>query len=220
MRAVLWDLDGTLVDSEATHDVSLLDVLRAAGHDWPEDVGPLLVGISMAETHALLVDRVGLALDYDTFVARRQDAYLARAPGIGWRAGAREALAWVEAAGLAWDIVSNSDRVLVDANLRAAGLLRPHLVSVSRNDVRQGKPDAEPYLRAAFLLGIDPVDCVVVEDSPTGAAAGIAAGMTVLAWPEPHRGDLRFPAGVRHAEPHDLLATLRQLQRASATAAA
>lgn len=91
---------------------------------------------------------------------------------------------------------------------------------MSRNDVRQGKPDAEPYLRAAFLLGIAPVDCVVVEDSPTGAAAGIAAGMTVLAWPEPHLGDLRFPAGVRLAGPHDLLARLRHHQRASATSEA
>jgi len=108
-------------------------------------------------------------------------------------------------------IVSNSDRMLVDANLRAAGLQVPGLVSVARNDVRFGKPRPEPYLRAAWLLGVDPSDCIVVEDSVPGARAGLAAGMTVIGWPEPHRGDLVFPPEALAADPGDLAATLRPL---------
>ncbi len=73
--------------------------------------------------------------------------------------------------------MSNSDRAIVDVQLRLAGLSRPGLVTVSRNDVRTGKPDPEGYLRAAYLLNTAPAECLVVEDSLSGAAAGLAAGM-------------------------------------------
>jgi HAD superfamily hydrolase (TIGR01509 family) len=82
-----------------------------------------------------------------------------------------------EAQGLAQAVVSNSDRAIVDANLREVGLTRPGQVTISRNDVRQGKPSPEGYLRAAWLLGVDPTEALVIEDSASGAAAGLAAGM-------------------------------------------
>ncbi|TIV56214.1 MAG: HAD family phosphatase, partial [Mesorhizobium sp.] len=71
---------------------------------------------------------------------------------------------------------SNSDRLIVDANLSAVGLVYPGMHTVSRNDVRQGKPHGEPFLRAAYLAGVDPADAVAVDDSVTGAMAGLAAG--------------------------------------------
>jgi beta-phosphoglucomutase-like phosphatase (HAD superfamily) len=80
--------------------------------------------------------------------------------------------------------VSNSDRLVVDANLRMVGLFYPGMKTISRNDVREGKPHAEPFLRAAWLAGVDPADAVVVEDSVTGATAGLAAGMRTIFWPE------------------------------------
>jgi beta-phosphoglucomutase-like phosphatase (HAD superfamily) len=80
--------------------------------------------------------------------------------------------------------VSNSDRLIVDANLRAVGIVEPGMKTVSRNDVREGKPDGEPFLRAAWLTGIDPADTVVMEDSVTGSRAGLAAGMRTIFWPE------------------------------------
>ena len=81
-------------------------------------------------------------------------------------------------------VVSNSDRLIVDANLRAVGIVEPGLKTVSRNDVREGKPDPEPFLRAAWLTGVDPADTFVMEDSYTGASAGLAAGMKTIFWPE------------------------------------
>jgi beta-phosphoglucomutase-like phosphatase (HAD superfamily) len=80
--------------------------------------------------------------------------------------------------------VSNSDRLIIDANLCAVGLVEPGLKSVSRNDVREGKPHPEPFLRAAWLTGVEPAETFVMEDSFTGATAGIAAGMKTIFWPE------------------------------------
>ncbi len=85
---------------------------------------------------------------------------------------------------MAQAVVSNSDRLVVDANLRTVGLAHAGMKTVSRNDVREGKPHAEPFLRAAWLAGVDPGRAVVVEDSFTGALAGLAAGMRTLYWPE------------------------------------
>ena len=73
---------------------------------------------------------------------------------------------------------------MVQANLAAAGLDSPGRVSVARNDVRAGKPDPEAYLRAAWLLEAAPGDCIVVEESQTGARAGVVAGMRTLFWPQ------------------------------------
>jgi len=90
----------------------------------------------------------------------------------------------LKARGVVQAIVSNSDRMVVDINLRAVGIHQAAMKTISRNDVRLGKPDPEPYLRAAFLTGIDPADTVVMEDSVTGATAGVAAGMRTIFWPQ------------------------------------
>ncbi len=86
--------------------------------------------------------------------------------------------------GVVQAVVSNSDRLIVDANLGAVGIVEPGFKTVSRNDVAEGKPHPEPFLRAAWLTGIDPADTVVMEDSFTGARAGLAAGMRTIFWPE------------------------------------
>jgi HAD superfamily hydrolase (TIGR01509 family) len=110
------------------------------------------------------------------------------------RPGALEVYRAAKRAGLAQGIVSNSVRMLLEANLRALGLEEPHLVTVSANDVRHGKPSPEPYERAAWLLRVAPDEAVVVEDSPTGARAALAANMRVLAWPLDDAGAALFPA--------------------------
>jgi HAD superfamily hydrolase (TIGR01509 family) len=90
----------------------------------------------------------------------------------------------LRALGVQQAVVSNSDRVIVDANLSAVGLIYPGMRTISRNDVREGKPHPEPFLRAAWLAGVDPADAVAVDDSVTGATSGLAAGMRTIFWPE------------------------------------
>lgn len=183
-RVVLWDLDGTLVDSEPLHEETLLMSLAAEGITPPPDLHQLVVGMPARLIHETFSARYGLAMPFDDWRRWRSHAYLERAARLQPRAGALEVFRELQAIGVPQAVVSNSERLIVDVNLRAIGLMEPDLVSVSRNDVRQGKPDPEPYMRAAWLLGFEGAAITVVEDSPTGAFAGIAAGYRTLLWPQ------------------------------------
>ncbi|MBB3320005.1 MULTISPECIES: HAD family phosphatase [unclassified Rhizobium] len=207
-RAVLFDMDGTLVDSEPLHFDAMSRAVTAMGYVLPEEFANVLTGMSGADCHALLQQTIGFKPSLSEYTGAKYRSYLEAAPTLHRRRGADAALALLADNSVPFAIVSNSDRMIVDANLRAVGLQSPGLISVSRSDVRRGKPDPEPFLRAAYLLGIDPADCIVVEDSIPGATAGHAAGMMVIGWPEPHRDDLVFPEDTIVAAPHDLAATL------------
>jgi HAD superfamily hydrolase (TIGR01509 family) len=193
-RAVLWDIDGTLLLSEPFHFRSIRATAADYGIELPESFHLDMVGRSAEETYLLIVERYGLAEEFGVWVQRKYRRYVELAPSIPSRPGALEAYRALHAARVPQALVSNSDRIVVDANIAAMGLFQPRLVSVTINDVREGKPQPEPYLRAAHLLGVEPAGCVVVEDSPTGARSGLAAGMRVLAWPEDPA--LAFPAEV------------------------
>jgi HAD superfamily hydrolase (TIGR01509 family) len=207
-RAVLFDMDGTLVDSEPMHFDAMRKALGDMGYEVPVGVARLITGMTGADCHALLQRTVDFKPSLSSYIEAKYAAYLQMAPSLLRREGIDEALAYLTQMGVPFAIVSNSDRMLVDANLRAVGLSRPGLISVSRNDVCHGKPDPEPFLRAAYLLDVDPADCIVVEDSIPGARAGHAAGMTVIGWPEPHREDLIFPNGTVLAQSLDLTSSL------------
>ncbi len=215
-RAVLFDMDGTLVDSEPLHYETLLEAIAAFSGVVPDNFENRVTGTTIADCHAMLRNETGFTADLDAFVKAKYAAYVSGAIRLKLRPGATEVLAYLDKAGIPYAIVSNSDRMLMDANLRAVGLQRPDFISVSRNDVREGKPSAEPYLRGAYLLGVEPSQCIVVEDSVPGAHSGLAAGMTVIGWPEPHRTDLIFPNGVLIADPENLLSSLQPLLSAVA----
>jgi beta-phosphoglucomutase-like phosphatase (HAD superfamily) len=210
-RAVLFDMDGTLVDSEGLHFDAMADALRVMGYSLPDGFGERITGMSGADCHALLQETIGFKPSLGEYTAGKYRSYLAGAPKLKRRTGVDGALSLLSRSQITIAVVSNSDRMLVDANLRAAGLQVPGLVSVSRNDVLHGKPDPESYLRAAHLLGVEPQGCIVVEDSIPGAMAGLAAGMAVIGWPEPHRSDIAFPDRVTVADPYDLTSTLDQM---------
>lgn len=207
--AVLFDLDGTLAVSEETHQRAIDDVLRALGIEKPAGFDQQVMGLSMRATFEALRQQTTLALSYTQLSAAKHRAFLARIDELHWRAGAREAMQAAQDSGHQIAVVTNSDRIVLDASLRALGISRPDLITVSRNDVREGKPEPEPYLRAAWLLRRHAEHCVVVEDSHAGASAGLRAGMRVIGWPQAATGRMQFPEGVCRADSHALWPALK-----------
>jgi len=171
--AVLSDLDGVLVDSGA--QIERTWRAFAARHLLdPERV----IAEAQGRRSADLIRLVAPHLDAEAEAAtiEREEIELAD-DGLRPLPGARELVEWVPADRFA--IVTSGSRALAVARLRAAGIPVPEVL-VTAEQVQEGKPDPAGYLRAAALLGVDPADCVVLEDAPAGVEAGLAAGMTVV----------------------------------------
>ncbi|MGQ9370982.1 HAD family hydrolase [Azospirillum sp. ST 5-10] len=195
LQAILWDIDGTLLDSEPWHYRCTVDVCRDHGYELSDEEFAAALGIGFPEFFARLDAARPMPLSFAAWVGAITDRYVAVLARVAPREGAFALVEAFAARGLRQVCVSNSGRRVVDANLgaiaRAMGR-QPFEFSVSRDDVANGKPDPEPYLLAAARLGIAPGACAVIEDSPTGARAAKAAGMLTVAWPQ-HAG-LAFEA--------------------------
>ena len=185
LRAVLFDMDGLLVDSEPLWFVVEREVAERIGAPWGEADQEALIGGSLERTVSYLLAKAdGAATAGRADVARWLVDGMARlvlARGLPLQPGGARLLAALDAVGMPCALVTASSRVIMDAVLKVTGL--SFGVTVCAEDVRRGKPDPEPYLRAAGLLGVPPSGCVVLEDSPTGIAAARAAGCPVIAVP-------------------------------------
>lgn len=180
--AALWDFDGTLVDTEPIWIAAEYELIGGLGGEWSDEHAHQLVGNSLLESGAYIARTIGRPdLDPAWIVNQlltQVVTYIQNNP-IPWRPGALELLESFRQAGIPCALVSASYRSLLDA---AIGLLPPgsFVLSVAGDEVTNGKPHPESYLRAAERLGVDPRDCVVFEDSPPGAASGNAAGALVI----------------------------------------
>jgi HAD superfamily hydrolase (TIGR01509 family) len=178
-------MDGLLVDTEPLWTLAEIELAAVLGGSWDDRIKALVVGTRLDVAVPAILRYYGLE-DTPAQVAetsawlldRMVQLYGAAAPLLP---GAAALLAAVAAEGVPQALVSSSYRVLVDAVL-AQGL-GPFALSVAGDEVVHGKPHPEPYLRAAALLGVDPRGCLVLEDSPSGVAAGEAAGCAVVAVP-------------------------------------
>jgi HAD superfamily hydrolase (TIGR01509 family) len=192
--AVLWDLDGTLVDGERLWEIAHREVARGLGGTLGAWALRRLVGADLETSVAVLLAETGHAATPE-LAARTREQLLAAvaalyAGGVTWMPGAHDALHAVRAAGIPTALVTNTTRRVADLALDAMG--REHFdVTVCADEVASGKPSPEPYLRAAALLGVDPARCVAVEDSPDGALAARRAGAAVLIVP----GAVPVPGG-------------------------
>jgi sugar-phosphatase len=175
--AVLFDMDGTLVDSDAAverawaawaeaYDADL-DAVLAIAHGSPAQrtVRRMLPDLDDAELEEAA--RRQLEPQYDDLA------------DVGAAPGAHDLLAFLDRRGTPWAVVTSADRRLASARLGAAGIAAPVLVTFE--DISRGKPDPEGFLVAAERLGVDPRQCLVVEDAQPGVDAGHAAGASVAA---------------------------------------
>lgn len=208
--AVLWDMDGTIVDTEPLWMGAEEALVRRHGGTWTDDDSLSLVGSDLLEAAAYIRERGAIPMTPEQIVAHLLGEVLAGiGRGIAWQPGVFELLTELRALGVPQALVTMSYRELADAVVaRLPGGLFGAVVT--GDEVTNGKPHPEPYLTAARALGADPAGCVVIEDSPRGAAAGLAAGARVLsvpnavaAVPEPGLVVIDSLAGVEAA---DLLA--------------
>jgi HAD superfamily hydrolase (TIGR01509 family) len=178
--AVLWDLDGTLVDSEHYWDEATFALVAEHGTGWSQSHSDNLIGNALLTSARYIRRHGGVDLPPEVIVERLVDGVVERlAREITWRPGARELLAELNRLGVPCALVTMSYRRLADAVL-AALPEGSFAAVVAGDDVTHGKPHPEPYLTAAARLGVDPADCVAIEDSPTGLASAEAAGVPAL----------------------------------------
>ena len=185
MDAVLWDMDGVLVDSEPLWTVAEVELAAALGGTWNAEIKAAVVGTRLEVAVPTVLRFFGVpdtaeqvAETSQWLLARMVELFQADLPVLP---GTVELLAALRDEGVPMALVSSSYRVLVDAVLDQG--VGPFSLSIAGDEVQHGKPHPEPYLTAAQRLGVDPARCVVLEDSPSGVAAGEAAGCAVVAVP-------------------------------------
>lgn len=181
--AVLWDMDGTLVDSEHHWFASEKKLAAAHNYEWTDSDGHALIGSSLYDSSRIIRDKIGATLDTEAIVQHLTDSVVEHLKNdLQWRPGALEILTELRKKKIKTALVTMSmhrmaqevvDRIPFDA----------FDVVVGGDDVLRGKPFPDPYLKAAELLGVDPADCVAFEDSNTGLTSAEAAGTKAVGIP-------------------------------------
>ena len=207
IEAVVFDLDGIIVDSEHVWDDVRQELAEERGGRWHDRASRDMMGMSSPEWSRYMHDVIGLAEppeEINAEVVRRMEAgYRERLPLIPGSVEAVERLAARWPLGLA----SSSNRVLIDLALEASGLARLFAATVSSEEVARGKPAPDVYLEAARRLDVPAGRCAAIEDSENGILSAKAAGMRVLAIPNP-----QFPpAPPALAEADLVLDSIREL---------
>ena len=183
--AVLWDMDGTIVDTEPYWFESERELVESFGGEWPDHHAKAVVGFDLLTSAEYMIEHTGIPLDPHEIVDRMLDGVIARLEQhIPWRPGARRLLRELNEAGVPCALVTMSWGRFVDPVVAA---LPPGTFTavVAGDDVPpgEGKPGPVPYLLGAELCDAHPADCVAIEDSPTGVRSALAAGCRVLGIP-------------------------------------
>ena len=190
IEAVVFDLDGVLLDSEQVWDEAREQLAKERGGRWHDEAQKDMMGMSSTEWSRYMHERIGLPEAPEEInrevVERLSASYREHLPALP---GAKEA---VERLAARWrlGLASSSNRELIDLALELLGVKQFFAVTVSSEEVARGKPAPDVYLEAVRRLGVEPAHAAAVEDSSNGILAAKAAGMRVLAIPNRH-----FPPG-------------------------
>jgi HAD superfamily hydrolase (TIGR01509 family) len=191
--AIIFDMDGVLIDSEPLHYAVLNDLLAIDGHALSHADYEEFIGTTTEFTWLTLIARYGLTRPATDYMARYDETLLQvlrqpRDPAPGVVALVKRA----RELGLRLGVASSSRWVWIEATLRSLGLADAFDACVSGDDVERGKPDPQIYVLAAQRLGVAPGRCLAIEDAPKGVRSAVLAGMAVLGVRTPYTAHLRL----------------------------
>ena len=182
-KAVLWDMDGTLIDSEPHWLKSERQLAEKLGGSWTEADGLEMVGLSLADSTKLFAEKLGVDVPHDEILIELTESVSkSLEQEIIWRPGARELLQDLRKRGIKTALVTMSLRAMAKQVVDAIPFDAFDII-VAGDDVTYGKPHPEPYLKAAALLGVEPGECVAFEDSISGLLSAEAAGTKAVGIP-------------------------------------
>ncbi len=182
-KAVLWDMDGTLIDSEPHWLKSERQLAEKLGGSWSEEDGLEMVGLSLTASTKLFAEKLGVDMPHDEILSELTASVTeSLEKEILWRPGAQELLRLLRKKGVKTALVTMSLRHMAQQVVDAIPFDAFDLI-VAGDDVVHGKPHPEPYLKAASLLGVKPEDCVAFEDSISGILSAEAAGTKAVGIP-------------------------------------
>ncbi|MDM7983060.1 MAG: HAD family phosphatase [Maricaulis sp.] len=184
-RAVVFDMDGTLLDTENLYLIAMKQAAREFGHEMTDALHRSQVGVPNAQCRDIMLDALGKDFPFDAYNTRMHailDAHMTDAVPV--KPGVFEMMDALDARGIAAAVATSTSRQAAPERLKRVGLLDRLQTLVTRCDVSNGKPHPEPFLRAASQLGVHPSDCLALEDSFTGVRAAHAAGMQTVMIPD------------------------------------
>lgn len=211
-EALLFDMDGLLLDTEGMSLSVLSATVEKAGFVWSAEVGRQLIGRNAQDGDEVMRQHYGFSFDVKQIRQNFIQAYEQhiRNEIVPHKAGAESLLKVLQSKQVLRALVTSSRRRLTDLKLAKSGLAKYFPVQICGDEISRGKPDPEGYLLAAEKLGVEPDKCLVLEDSMPGIRAAIAAGMSAAWIPDQHAGLVEEPAnGVLRFS--DLLAVQQHL---------
>jgi sugar-phosphatase len=185
IKAIIFDMDGLLVDSETVWSVAEDELFAARGLVISREARKEIVGLRIDEFMSKLRAIYQLPESVPDLVAELEQRMLKKIPElVKPQPGARELVAYVTEKGIPCAIASSSPMIIIEATVQAQRWDPPFSVRCSAEFEERGKPAPDVYLRAAERIGVAPTDCLALEDSPNGARAALAAGMLCYAVPD------------------------------------
>ena len=215
-QAIIFDLDGLLVDSEHVWHVIENEMVEERGKSHTPQVREKIVGLRVDECMAIMKDAYQFTETVQELFDEIIERHIKRVPDqVKAKPGAHEIIEYVHAHDIPTAIASSSPLNVINAEVEAQGWGDYFAIRCTADDDARGKPAPDVYLRAARTVGVPPAYCIALEDSPNGARAAIAAGMTCYAVPDPaHSGPEAFADITSHVFP-DLYAVLETLKKAN-----